>query len=195
MTAKLDKSIKRELELDGKTYTITIAPDGVKVTERARSLVAHDHQRRRFAARRVEGVARRDLEPVARRRSCGRVRASLRASATCDMRHCAGALSGRQRRNLVPWRNRPLVKWSYSTSTTSTGSTASHSLDRVVLHRLGPPGARPVNPEPPLIASTFAVIAARSSARKLDVNPTWWRRPSSSYSPSSNDPTTRPRVA
>jgi hypothetical protein len=36
MTAKLDKSIKRELELDGKTYTITIAPDGVKVTEKGR---------------------------------------------------------------------------------------------------------------------------------------------------------------
>jgi hypothetical protein len=36
MTAKLDKSIKRELELDGKIYTITIAPDGVKVTEKGR---------------------------------------------------------------------------------------------------------------------------------------------------------------
>lgn len=34
MTAKLDKSIKRELELDGKVYTITIAPDGLKVTEK-----------------------------------------------------------------------------------------------------------------------------------------------------------------
>ena len=36
MTAKLDKSIKRELELDGKTYTVTIAPEGVKVTEKGR---------------------------------------------------------------------------------------------------------------------------------------------------------------
>jgi hypothetical protein len=36
MTAKLDKSIKRELELDGKVYTITIAPDGLKVTEKGR---------------------------------------------------------------------------------------------------------------------------------------------------------------
>ncbi|MFI5228099.1 MAG: hypothetical protein ACHQWU_03455 [Gemmatimonadales bacterium] len=36
MTAKLDKSIKRELELDGKIYTITIAPDGLKVTEKGR---------------------------------------------------------------------------------------------------------------------------------------------------------------
>ncbi len=36
MTAKLDKSIKRELELDGKLYTITIAPDGLKVTEKGK---------------------------------------------------------------------------------------------------------------------------------------------------------------
>lgn len=36
MTAKLDKIIKRELELDGKTYTIAIGPDGVKVTEKGR---------------------------------------------------------------------------------------------------------------------------------------------------------------
>ena len=36
MTAKLDKSIKRELEIDGKIYTITIAPEGVKLTEKGR---------------------------------------------------------------------------------------------------------------------------------------------------------------
>jgi hypothetical protein len=36
MTAKLDKSIKRELEIDGKTYTIAISPEGVKVTEKGR---------------------------------------------------------------------------------------------------------------------------------------------------------------
>jgi hypothetical protein len=29
MATKLDKSIKRELEHNGKLYTITIAPDGV----------------------------------------------------------------------------------------------------------------------------------------------------------------------
>lgn len=34
MTAKLDKTIKRELEIDGKTYTIAIGTDGVKVTEK-----------------------------------------------------------------------------------------------------------------------------------------------------------------
>ena len=36
MATKLDKSIKRELELGGKTYTITIAPDGVKVVEKGK---------------------------------------------------------------------------------------------------------------------------------------------------------------
>lgn len=36
MTAKLDKTIKRELEIDGKLYTIAIAPDGLKITEKGR---------------------------------------------------------------------------------------------------------------------------------------------------------------
>jgi hypothetical protein len=36
MTAKLDKTIKRELEVDGKVYTIAIGPEGVKVTEKGR---------------------------------------------------------------------------------------------------------------------------------------------------------------
>jgi hypothetical protein len=36
MTAKLDKTIKRELEIEGKVYTIAIGPDGVKVTEKGR---------------------------------------------------------------------------------------------------------------------------------------------------------------
>jgi hypothetical protein len=36
MTAKLDKTIKRELDIEGKTYTIAIGPDGVKVTEKGR---------------------------------------------------------------------------------------------------------------------------------------------------------------
>ncbi len=36
MTAKLDKTIKRELEIEGKTYTIAIGPDGIKVTEKGR---------------------------------------------------------------------------------------------------------------------------------------------------------------
>jgi hypothetical protein len=36
MATKLDKSIKRELEHAGKTYTITIAPDGVKAVEKGK---------------------------------------------------------------------------------------------------------------------------------------------------------------
>jgi hypothetical protein len=32
MAAKLDKLIKRELELDGKLYTVSISPEGVKIT-------------------------------------------------------------------------------------------------------------------------------------------------------------------
>jgi hypothetical protein len=36
MATKLDKSIKRELEHQGKLYTVTIAPDGVKVVEKGK---------------------------------------------------------------------------------------------------------------------------------------------------------------
>jgi hypothetical protein len=38
MATKLDKTIKRELDLDGKTYTIAIGPDGLKITEKGRRL-------------------------------------------------------------------------------------------------------------------------------------------------------------
>jgi len=34
MPAKLDKTIKRELDLDGKLYTVTISPEGVKITSK-----------------------------------------------------------------------------------------------------------------------------------------------------------------
>ena len=36
MATKLDKAIKRELVHGDKTYTITIAPDGVKVVEKGK---------------------------------------------------------------------------------------------------------------------------------------------------------------
>ena len=32
MATKLDKTIKRELELEGKLYTVAISPEGVKIT-------------------------------------------------------------------------------------------------------------------------------------------------------------------
>ena len=34
MATKLDKTIKRELELEGKLYTVTISPEGVKITSK-----------------------------------------------------------------------------------------------------------------------------------------------------------------
>jgi hypothetical protein len=36
MATRLDKPLKRELELDGKLYTVTLSPDGVKVVEKGR---------------------------------------------------------------------------------------------------------------------------------------------------------------
>jgi hypothetical protein len=36
MTTPLDRPIKRELEIDGTLYTVTISPDGVKVTEKGK---------------------------------------------------------------------------------------------------------------------------------------------------------------
>jgi hypothetical protein len=34
MATKLDKVIKREIELDGQPYMVTISPDGVKLTQK-----------------------------------------------------------------------------------------------------------------------------------------------------------------
>jgi hypothetical protein len=36
MATKLDKAIKRELDLEGRLYTITISPEGVKVVEKGK---------------------------------------------------------------------------------------------------------------------------------------------------------------
>lgn len=36
MATKLDKAIKREVDVDGKLYTVTIAPEGVKVVEKGK---------------------------------------------------------------------------------------------------------------------------------------------------------------
>ena len=36
MTTRLDKPIKREIEHDGVLYTVTIAPDGVRVVEKGK---------------------------------------------------------------------------------------------------------------------------------------------------------------
>ena len=36
MATRLEKTIKRELELDGKLYTVQMGPDGLKVTEKGK---------------------------------------------------------------------------------------------------------------------------------------------------------------
>jgi hypothetical protein len=36
MTTKLDKPMKREIEVDGKLYTVTVSPEGVKVVEKGK---------------------------------------------------------------------------------------------------------------------------------------------------------------
>jgi hypothetical protein len=36
MAAKLDKAIKRELDLDGEQYTVTISPEGVRIVPKGR---------------------------------------------------------------------------------------------------------------------------------------------------------------
>jgi hypothetical protein len=36
MTTKLDKPLKRELELGGESYTLTIAPDGLKLVPKGK---------------------------------------------------------------------------------------------------------------------------------------------------------------
>lgn len=41
MATKLEKAIRREVEIDGETFTVSIAPDGVRLTrKRFRSGVA-----------------------------------------------------------------------------------------------------------------------------------------------------------
>jgi hypothetical protein len=34
MATKLDKTIKRELDIDGQAYTVTVSPEGVKLTQK-----------------------------------------------------------------------------------------------------------------------------------------------------------------
>ena len=36
MTTRLDKSIKREIEVQGELYTVTVSPDGVKVVPKGK---------------------------------------------------------------------------------------------------------------------------------------------------------------
>lgn len=36
MATKLDKSLKRELEIEGKPYTLTISPEGIRLVEKGK---------------------------------------------------------------------------------------------------------------------------------------------------------------
>ena len=36
MTTKLEKDLKREIQIDGKAYTLTLSPVGLKLTEKGR---------------------------------------------------------------------------------------------------------------------------------------------------------------
>ena len=38
MATKLNKQLKREIEVDGKPYMITLSPEGVKLTEKGKRL-------------------------------------------------------------------------------------------------------------------------------------------------------------
>ena len=38
MTTRLDKPLKREVDIDGRPYTVTISPEGVKVVEKGKRL-------------------------------------------------------------------------------------------------------------------------------------------------------------
>jgi hypothetical protein len=53
MATKLDKTIKRELEIDGQAYMIAISPEGLKITQKGhrkgnevswKSLLAGSHE-------------------------------------------------------------------------------------------------------------------------------------------------------
>src|SRR6267154_2779782 len=101
-----------------------------------------------------------------------RSRADLFSRSTCFCVHCFGLLSGRQRRNFVPWRNRPPVKWSNCTSATSLPSSGCHSAERFELQRLGPPGLLPVKPGGLISFFSLRVSAGLSFALMDEVNPT-----------------------
>ena len=36
MTTKLEKPLKREVMVDGRAYTVTVSPDGIKVVEKGK---------------------------------------------------------------------------------------------------------------------------------------------------------------
>src|SRR5262249_18479835 len=86
--------------------------------------------------------------------------------------HCLGDLSGRQRRNFVPCRKRPPVKWSYWTSAASFGVSGCQSVLRPVDQGLGPPGAAPVKPGDLISGSSIRLSCLRCAELNDEQNPT-----------------------
>jgi hypothetical protein len=71
MTTPLDRPIKRELEIDGTLYTVTISPDGIKVTEKGkrkghevtwRDIISGDAALRRDLSLSLGAMARNENE-------------------------------------------------------------------------------------------------------------------------------------
>jgi hypothetical protein len=57
MATKLEKTIKRELEIDGNPYTVTISPEGVKLTQKGFRKGSEISWRALLASAGVEGGA------------------------------------------------------------------------------------------------------------------------------------------
>ena len=150
----------------------------------------------------------RELRPTRRRSSRSRRRASPRAGRSVQS---AGDLSGRQRLNVVPCRNRSPWRWSNATSTTRSARSGSHDRSLPRFQRDVAPGSRwpdasaaPATDHsahschgwPSIAFSRSGSSSVRIDARRSHVNddviPTWLSLPSSPYSPSSSDPTCVP---
>ena len=126
---------------------------------------------------------------------------------SCSNVQDCGSRSGRHRRHCAVCRNRVPSMWSYATSTTSSGRSGTQDRSFFAFHRLTAPGSRPA-----ACASASAQAAQGWPVDVLDgvrrelvdqLGPPLHRErrrdtrragehPSSSYMPSSSDPTTPP---
>ena len=117
----------------------------------------------------------------------------------------AGVRSGRQRRNVEPWRKRPSWSWPNVTSATRSMRRGTHDRSLPAFQRLAPPGircsdwawiiasAQSRHGWPSSASWVSGSTSASSSVRRLTLKPattpTWCRTPSPSYRPSSSEPT------
>ena len=62
MATKLSKQLKREIEVDGKPYMITLSPEGVKLTEKGKRL-GREHSWKKLLG--AEGAATASPAPGA----------------------------------------------------------------------------------------------------------------------------------